>query len=255
MPFIKTALLTASVLAFAASAAQASSVTRLVLKASDASAASGTSVVDPYLDWVNSGSVNQGVAGATSLSNNGVDYKDSWVDTNWADVQSVRVSMFSQSAEVAFMEFDAAGTTKSNFFAAANLTSSTWGASGPQSPFTGNYFSIAGHSTIDRHWFVNQSYAGCPSDFGWMVVLDGRANPNYACSWENTRTDAGSTTRGFLYSLETGLTDWQDGRVGIADVFAVSVTYDAAPIPVPASGLLLAGGIGALALRKRRKAT
>lgn len=249
MKITKTAL--SGVLALAASvvAADASSVSRLVLKVSDAPAVSGTDVVDPYLDWINTGSVNEGVAGATSLTNNGVDYKDGWVDTNWGDVTSVRVSMFTASTEVAFMEFDASGTTKADFFAPSNLTSSSWTDTGSPNLF----FSIAGDSVINRHWFVQRNYSGCSADRGWFAVLDGAASPSYPCSWENNQTDPGSPTRGFLYSSASGNTNWTSGSVGVAEVFAVSVSYAAAPVPIPASGALLICGIAGLAMRARRR--
>lgn len=248
MKFLKSTVAAACLIAMTTAAAHASSVTRLVLKASDALAAPGTTVVDPYLDWANAGGVNEGVAGATSVANNGIDYKDSWVDTNWGDVDSVRVSMFSNSVEVAYLEFDAAGTSKTDFFALANLTSSSWTDTGVPN----NFFSIEGSATNDRHWYVNRNWGGCGSDAGWMVVLDGRASPSYACSWENDETGPGSANRGFLYSAGSAVENFTTGNIGVADVFAVSVTT--APVPVPASGLLLAGGIGALVLRQRRKA-
>ncbi len=246
MKRIQYLLATSCVVALGLGTTAADAATRLVMKVSDAPVASGTTVIDPYLDWTGTGGVNEGVAGATSLTNNGIDYKDSWVDTNWGDVTSVRVSMYTSAVEVAFMEFSAAGTAKDNFFSLANLTSSSWTDTGSPN----NYFSIAGHNLIDRHWYVNRNYGGCTSDRGWMAVLDGRAAPSYACSWEDSRTGTGSATRGFLYSDGPANENWTTGSVGVADVFAVTVTT--APVPVPASGALLAGALGALAWRKRK---
>lgn len=247
MKLKKYLLATSCVLALGVASTAADAATRLVMKVSDAPAASGTTVIDPYLDWTGTGGINEGVAGATSLTNNGVDYKDSWVDTNWGDVTSVRVSMYTSAVEVAYMEFSAAGTTKEDFFSIANLTSSTWTDVATEQR---NFFSIAGSPINDRHWYVNRNWGGCPNDRGWMMVLDGRANPSYACAFEDNRTDTGSTTRGFLYADAMTEQNFTSGSIGVADVFAVTVTT--APVPVPASGALLAGALGVLAWRKRK---
>ena len=67
--------------------------TILAMKVSDlAPATASAGYIDPWQTWGNGGGWNEGVAGATSLTNNGIDYMNSFVDTNWGDVLSVRVS-------------------------------------------------------------------------------------------------------------------------------------------------------------------
>lgn len=245
-------------------ASHATTVQRVVLKASDSSSPTGT-VVDPYLDWINSVGVNEGVAGANSLTNNGIDFKDSWVDSNWGSVESARVSMYSAGVEVAFMEFMTAGTSKSNFFSLGNLTSSSWGTTGFPgqdllNPYgSGQWFSTAGAVSNDRHWYVNNNWGGCGVDRGWFVVLDGTASPGYVCSWEDNGVAAlGSNTRGFMYSTLFGGSpshqNFNSSTIGIADTFAISVTYEVAVIPLPASAALLLSAFGGLALIRRRRA-
>ena len=43
------------------------------------------------------------------------------------------------------------------------------------------FCSIAGHSEINRCWFVNSFYGGCNVDAGWLVVASRDAT---ACAWE-----------------------------------------------------------------------
>ena len=49
-------------------------------------------------------------------------------------------------------------------------------------------FSIDGHSSIHRRFFVHHNYGGCPGDWGWFVNVD-TASP--ACAWEQQFTNAG----------------------------------------------------------------
>ncbi|MCP5152318.1 MAG: hypothetical protein H6983_14160 [Ectothiorhodospiraceae bacterium] len=230
-------------------AVEAVPVSMLAMKITD-SAPPG---LDAFQGWVDAGGFNEGVAGATDLVNNGLDFKDDFVDTNWADVLSVRVSMFSGGVEQAYVEFDAAGTSKTDFFTQANVSDSTWSdATG-----TGNFFSIAGDPGIDRHWFINNNYGGCGSDVGHLVVIDG--DGSQPCSWETGRLGSvagGSPNRAFLYSTASTEVNWNGSSVGVADVFAVFVTVDRPtsvdePAPLALLGLTLSGLV---AVRRRRRA-
>lgn len=254
----------AAVLALGITQAHAVPVTKVVMKVSDLAGATAP-LIDPFNDWINAGGFNEGVAGAASLTNNGVDYKDSWVDTNWGMVHNVRVSMYSQGQEVAYLEFDPTGTTKSNFFDLSNLTSSTWGTTGFPgqdlvNPFgTGQFFRIEGSDGNNRHWYVNNNWGGCSVDRGWFVVLDKASG--YVCNWENTGVVAlGNVTRGFMYSTRAGLNpthqNFNEGTIGIADVFAVSVTYDDGTVTrasEPAALAIFGLGLVGLSLAARRK--
>ena len=250
--------------------AHAATVNRVVLKASDTTAQSGTTVVDPYEDWAATVGVNEGVTGADAIANNGIDFKDSWVDSNWGLVDSVRVSMHAdvqgQLSEVAYFEFDAAGTTKTDFFAPGNLTGSTWGSTGfpttgqSGNPFaTGEWFSAEGSwgDYGDRHWYVNNNWGGCAVDRGWFMVLDRDGAPNdFICSWERDAAQAtGTSDRGFMYSTASGMQQFNGGGYGVASVFSISVSYDdsVSAVPVPASMGLLGSAFGLLGLRRRGK--
>lgn len=244
-----TVLLAAlAVAAFPAAASALTLDSRTVMKVAD----SGPGTFDPYLDWIGSGGFNEGVAGAADPVNNGLDYKDSWADTNWNEAVTARVSVFSGGQEVAFILFDAAGTTKSDVFSAANVIGSTWTDLGDG----GNHFSIAGDAGLDRHWFVNNSYGGCASDVGQLLLLDGRTG---ACPWESSRSGAGLADRAFLYSAASTEVNWTTGNIGVGDVFMVSVEVPGeepprGEIPLPASAAFAVAGLGALGwLRGRRR--
>ncbi|ARE39966.1 hypothetical protein RGUI_1825 [Rhodovulum sp. P5] len=242
------ALLAAASAAALLLASQANAASILAMKLSDLTPdASSAGRLDAYSGWTDGTGWNEGVAGATDLVNNGIDYRNGSID--WAEVESVRVSMYSQGSEVAYVEFDAAGTTMTDFFAVANVSGSSW----PDDLTTDvhNYFSIAGHTSNDRHWYINRNYGGCGSDVGHMVVLDGDGAD--ACSWETTRTDdIGLTNRGFLYSTLTTDTNWNNtgGQVGVADVFAVHVTVGG-DVPLPASLVLMGTALGGLGAARR----
>jgi hypothetical protein len=233
--------------ALAAGGAAAAPLGTIVMKIGDAPKTAGARV-DPWQDWINDGGVNEGVAGATDVANAGVDYKSSYVDTNWGDVTAARVSMMIGGVEQAFIQFDTAATTKQNFFALGNVTASSWPS------LTGdifNFFSIAGDSGIDRHWFVERNYGGCGNDRGYMVVLDGRAG---SCTWETSRVGPGLGDRLLAYTLPPGgaiAENWNTANVGVADVFVVSVSTTGV-IPLPATLPLMLGGLLGLGLLRRR---
>jgi hypothetical protein len=243
MKFGFSAVLAATLLAGQAGAA---TTTDLVFKLND-SAAYSAPKADAVTTWTGSGGLNEGLAGATDLTANGIDYKSSFVDTNWMDVLSVRVAVLLGGIEQAFIEFDAAGTSKNDFFSVTNVLSSTWSdlTSVPH-----NFFSIDGDPGIDRHWYVNSNYGGCEADVGHMVAIDTTgASP---CGWENANRPAGDPDRLFLFANDTSQQNWTSGNVASGDVFAVFVTYETAAVPIPASGLLLLGALGAAGALRRR---
>ena len=253
MSRVRTIAAAAGLAALLAPPVPAATYDLLAMKVSDNAPATGSAGrIDPYLGWTGTGGFNVGVAGATSLASNGVDYKDPVVDTSWADVLSVRVSMYSAGAEVAFIEFDASGTTKTDFFAPGNVLASSWTDLATAEDY--RYFSIPGHVEEDRHWFVHRQYGGCSNDAGWMVVRDGGASD--ACDCMNDRSGAGLSDRAFLYSAaDTAITySSAEADLATADVFAVHVEVSGTPpvVPGPAPAVLLVSGLAALGALRRR---
>ncbi|XP_074661824.1 uncharacterized protein LOC141914504, partial [Tubulanus polymorphus] len=94
--------------------------------------------------------------------------------TKWSTLgfKKIKLSLYTAGHEVAFLEFDGAGSDAINWFSKSRLLSSTWTDLTSDSPT--NYFSIEGDSSgnLRRRFFVNSNYGGCPADQLWMAVQD-----------------------------------------------------------------------------------
>lgn len=243
---------------------QAAVITETLYKLSD----NGTKQLDANGGWNSTGGFNEGVSGAADAINNGLDYKNSIVDSWSDDFLSVRVSMLWQGTEMAFLEFGSGvGIDKTNFFSLANLTSSSWSDTG----IGGNYFSINGHegsNPVTRNWFVNKSYAGCASDYGWMVVLDGADTCNYG-PWANGYMDNfGALDRAFLYSTSNTYSHYGHGWAGgiaagtntgthvtqgLADTFIITAQREVSDAPEPSILAIFGLGLAGLGIIRRKK--
>ena len=108
--------------------------------------------------------------------------------------------------EVMFVVYDSEGSIaerlvfrgtgdKKSWFSKANLLSTTyWELTGPF-----NYFSINGHGPSGRRFYINKSWAGCPNDYGHIVVSCASQNGNPACTNYETVTPAGCLCK-IMYS-------------------------------------------------------
>jgi hypothetical protein len=195
--------------------------------------------------YLNGGSIRENDAAAQSLSNTAFDYRNAtFLDTpaNWATVQSVDVQMYSRGTLLRTIRFSP-GSSYDTFYTQANVI----GGDYPNLATAGvNFFSITGDATYNRTFFINQNYGGCGNDAGYFVVLGvGGA----ACSWEADRYS--TTNRAFLFSRADGAQNWNDERIGQADVFAISVNVPGVATPEPTALALF--GLGALALGFRRR--
>ncbi|XP_033736371.1 uncharacterized protein LOC117324562 [Pecten maximus] len=166
--------------------------------------------------WKGTYTVNEGDANAMSIAAGTKPYKSSIVD-NWSDyyISAVRISFITGGKEKAFVVFDAHGADKNSWFSKARILYSSWNDLGVSS--TSNYDSIDGHSSLNRHFYMNRNYGGCPNDFGWFIVTEVAGT---ACSWE-TKTN---TKPYFLYSDATE-SELSNNQV-LADVFTISVSMD-----------------------------
>jgi len=94
-------------------------------------------------------------------------------------VDDIEVRVITNEKTLKFAQFSGfAQDDEDAWFAAAYLGANSWSDLTPSSTF--NYFSIAGHSEINRNWFINSYYGGCNVDSGWLCVV-GRET---GCDWE-----------------------------------------------------------------------
>lgn len=139
--------------------------------------------LDPVAAW-NGNPQNEGNMALLSVLANPVSpYVNRIISKYWNaggfTIKEARAVMYTTGNLGAFLQFNVSGTDKVGWFSQAALNSSTYTdvkTSGV------NFFGMAGDSGIGRHFYVNQSYAGCPSDLGWFIV-----NRGTACSWETSR--------------------------------------------------------------------
>ena len=102
------------------------------------------------------------------------------------------------------LKFNATGTNKLNWFAREKLDGEPLPWSDIKVTSENNFFSIEGDTTVNRRFFINSRYAGCPDDLGWMVITNG---PDDTCSWARY-----FGVHPILYSNLNARTNWNDFR-------------------------------------------
>ncbi|XP_056014658.1 uncharacterized protein LOC130052762 [Ostrea edulis] len=133
---------------------------------------------------------------------------DKW---NSLNILKIRVVFGGQGKTLAYLEFDGSGSTKNDWFSKARLLHSSW--SDLKTSKT-NYFSMLGdESRVTRHFFINKSYAGCPKDIGWFVVVDKRD----VCAWARQ-----GNAPVFLYNKSSKAANW-NRDIGVADLMNVYI--------------------------------
>ncbi|XP_059165090.1 uncharacterized protein LOC131947786 [Physella acuta] len=146
-------------------------------------------------------------------------YRNKEVFDSWDRVEKVAFIVYSNYTKVKEILFDGSGSTYMDWFNKARVKFSTWNQI--KTDVT-NFFSIEGYipvKAVQRTFFVNSIYNGCPNDKGWFVAID-IAGSSYSCDWETT-----STFPVFKYARQNQAENWTTGDVGIADMFAIFVKY------------------------------
>ncbi|KAJ8026239.1 Contactin-associated protein 1 [Holothuria leucospilota] len=167
--------------------------------------------------WEGSSTTNDGSASAACLGSTSSNYKTSAAnsfDTN--SVKQVKFAFYQSGYEVKSLTFDSSGTSRTGFFTSGQLI---------YAPYTDiystsmNYFSMAGHDSISRHFFVSRAYGGCNVDSGWVVVVD--YGNNAGCSW-----DTWWTRPFFIASAASTYQTWNSGSRTFPDIVAIFYKYE-----------------------------
>ncbi|CAC5365218.1 unnamed protein product [Mytilus coruscus] len=116
--------------------------------------------------------INDNDAQTVNISN-GKHFKSDIIN-HWKDIdiEQVKVVVYRDSLEQAFLHFNGSGTDKKNWFSQNGLLNSSYIDLKTASPnVKGYHFSIEGHKR--RRFYVNKSFGGCQNDAGWLLVAEG----------------------------------------------------------------------------------
>ncbi|XP_074642608.1 uncharacterized protein LOC141899898 [Tubulanus polymorphus] len=151
-----------------------------------ASANTGTSIFD-YWTRVRSDNCSQKPNPKTKCD---CTWKSALVDI-WDKIciKEVLIKLYKDEETVAFAKFDGDGSTKFNWFSPERLGESSWLDLKPGGMVAEtNYFSMQGHTIrvteLNRRFFINERYGGCPNDRLWMVVADPIQPRSPGCSYD-----------------------------------------------------------------------
>ncbi|KAK3782444.1 hypothetical protein RRG08_033085 [Elysia crispata] len=134
---------------------------------------------------------------------------------NWENVDEVLFGIIYKGEIVKTIFFDGEDTTYLDWYRAENLLESPW-SDLPTEPH--NFFSIEGHERLQRRFFIERNYGGCPNDVGWMVVSDMERRP---CSWE--KADSYPLIK---FAAGSKSENWNTGEVLEADGFVIFLKYE-----------------------------
>ena len=133
---------------------------------------------------------------------------------DFLDIRKVKLAFFEYGKEVAYVIFDGRDSDMMNWFSKHRILFSSWCDLHPGYDY--NYFSIAGHHSIGRVFFINFVYRNCDKDLGHVVTVD--TNRKRGCAW-----DENPVYPQFLYSKINHADNWNWVRYGRADYMAVYI--------------------------------
>ncbi|CAC5391165.1 unnamed protein product [Mytilus coruscus] len=112
---------------------------------------------------------------------NGKHFKSDVIN-HWSviDIDQVKVVVYKNGLERAFLDFNGTGTNKTNWFSQERLNNSSYSDLKTASHDYGYFFSVEGSEVTKRRFYVNQNWGGCFVDAGWLLVSEGQGfNCNY----------------------------------------------------------------------------
>jgi len=148
-------------------------------------------------------------------------FRNNAVMNDWTNIDQVAMVIFKDGSMVANVVFDGKGSTFLTWFTQARVVSSSWT---DLTSTHANYFSIQGHHAVNRHFYMNAYYHGCPGDAGWFVAMDTvlfTGNPPH-CPWEFKYSH---TFPQFLYSSKPTAVNWNSVDIHEGDVMGIYTKY------------------------------
>ncbi|CAC5397112.1 unnamed protein product [Mytilus coruscus] len=95
----------------------------------------------------------------------------------------VKVVVYKNGLERAFLNFNGTGTNKTNWFSQERLQNSSFLDLKMARHGYGYFFSIKGSEVTKRRFYVNKSWGGCQlKDAGWLLVAEGQG---FNCNYES----------------------------------------------------------------------
>ena len=174
--------------------------------------------IDPYGLWTSSSPQNENTNSLLSVdaASSSSGYVNRIVTSYWNSrgvaISLARVHVYIGGALQTYVKFNAASSSSTSWFGLSSYISSPWTDITTAGQ---NFFSLIGDSTIGREFYINQVYAGCPSDVGWLVAT--MYNPG--CPYENAHPNKPA----ILYSTGTTGENWNLGTIGVGDLLAVFI--------------------------------
>ncbi|CAC5391166.1 unnamed protein product [Mytilus coruscus] len=99
------------------------------------------------------------------------------------DIDQVKVVVYKNGLERAFLNFNGTGTDKTNWFSQERLQNSSFLDLKMARHGYGYFFSIKGSEVTKRRFYVNKSWGGCQlRDAGWLLVAEGQG---FNCNYES----------------------------------------------------------------------
>nr|KAG5702787.1 hypothetical protein BaRGS_001869 [Batillaria attramentaria] len=130
---------------------------------------------------------------------------------------TVRLVLYENGTEKEHLAFSGTGSDYMSWFSQERLVESSW--TDLKSTTGLNYFSIAGHPSEGRRFFINHAYNSCPNDVGWLVVKDKQSE---TCDWGHVLH-----VPAILYAPSNHEVTWESHGFREADVMAVFVKFRA----------------------------
>ncbi|XP_060085256.1 uncharacterized protein LOC132564627 [Ylistrum balloti] len=131
-------------------------------------------------------------------------------------ISAVRLSVFKNGEEAAYVIFDARGKGKLEWFDCNNIVGSSYT---DIATYTEQYCGFTPYTAnVKRNFYINAYTTSCTGTYGWIMLKD--YNSVTDCSvW-----DVGTTSSPYIkYSTSTTLQNFQTGSIGSGDSLAIFI--------------------------------